>query len=109
MKGATMKTGRGTKASATVETTTAANTETATATAETAATAAMKAATTAAMKTTATATARLGYVFEREPHDGTSQDPSERQRDLFPAPSSQHMFLHLILWRLGRTAVPEAS
>ena len=71
----------GTKApAATMETTTAAAVETATS---------------ATMKTTATAAARLGYVCEREPHDCARQDRRERQRDLFEAPSSQHIFLHL--------------
>jgi hypothetical protein len=58
------------------------------ATVETAATATMK-------TTTTTATPRLGYVCEREPHGCARQDPNERQRDLFAAPSSQHFFLDL--------------
>ena len=85
----TIKTASGTKATAaTVETTTSATVETATS-------ATMKAAATATMKTTATAAARLGYVCEREPYDCARQDRRERQRDLFAAPHSQHIFLHL--------------
>jgi hypothetical protein len=59
------------------------------------ATADMETAASATVKTTATAVARLGYFCEREPHDRASQDCSERQRDLFAAPHSQHIFLHL--------------
>ena len=93
----TIKTASGTKATAaTVETTTSATVETTTsATVETATSATMKAAATATMKTTATAAARLGYVCEREPYDCARQDRRERQRDLFAAPHSQHIFLHL--------------
>ncbi|WP_084804718.1 hypothetical protein [Bradyrhizobium sp. NAS80.1] len=103
MKAATVKPASGTKTTATVEAATAPTVETATAAAvETAA---------ATMKTTAaaTATARLGYVCEPEPHGCANQDPSERQRNLFAAPSSQHSFLHLSRRRLGRPAMPEAS
>jgi hypothetical protein len=96
MEAATVKTASGTKATATVETAAAANMETTTsATAETAPTATVETTATATMKTTATAMARLGYVCEREPRDCAHQDPSERQRNLFAAPSSQHIFLHL--------------
>jgi hypothetical protein len=112
MKAATMKSARGMKTTATVEAATASTAETAaTATVETAtaATTVETAATT--MKTTAaaTATARLGYVCEPESHGCADQDPSERQRNQFAAPSSRHSFLHLSRRRLGRPAVPEAS
>ena len=74
MKAAATKTASGTKATATVETTTPATVETATpATVETA--------TTATVETTApaaAATARLGYVCEREPRHCARQDPSKR-------------------------------
>ncbi|WP_246756251.1 hypothetical protein [Bradyrhizobium neotropicale] len=88
MEAATMKTANGTKATASVETA-AANMETTTsATAETATASTVE-------TTTSAATARLGYVCEREPHDRARKDRSECQRDLFAAPSSQHIFLHL--------------
>ena len=80
----TTKTTSGMKAAATIKTASG-----------TKATAAMETAATATVKTTATAVARLGYACEREPHDCASQDCSERQRDLFGAPRSQHIFLHL--------------
>jgi hypothetical protein len=85
----TAKTTSGMKAAATLETATAATMETATA---------------ATMKTTTTTTAtpRLGDVCEREPQDCARQDPNERQRDLFAAPSSQHFFLYLNRRRFGR-------
>ena len=94
MKAATVKPASGTKTTATVEAATAPTVETA-----------------ATMKTTAaaTATARLGYVCEPESHSCANQDPSERQRNLFAAPSSQHSFLHLSRRQLERPAVPEAS
>jgi hypothetical protein len=75
---------------------TAAGMEAATAAAmEAAATAAMEAAATATMKTTAPAMARLRRAGERQPYNCAREDPSERQRNLFAARSSQHIFLHL--------------
>jgi hypothetical protein len=70
---ATVKTASGTKATTTVETTTATNMETATsATVETAAPATMETA------AATTAMARLGYLCEREPRHCARQDPSKR-------------------------------
>ena len=69
------------------------------ATTKTAATA-VKAATPAAVTATAAAvtatpaTTGLGSACERQRHDRDREDPSERQRNLFAANSSQHIFLH---------------
>jgi hypothetical protein len=94
MKAATTKTTSGMKATATMETATA-TMETATATMETAATTVETAATTTTVETAAApATARLRRVCERQRHDCAREDPSERQPNLFAAPSSQHIFLH---------------
>ena len=73
MKAAATKTASGTKATATVETTTPA-------TVETAAPATVVTATTATVETAAPADAmaRLGYVCEREPRHCARQDPSKR-------------------------------
>jgi CCR4-NOT transcriptional regulation complex NOT5 subunit len=126
MKAATTKTTSRMKATATMETATAtmetatATVETATATVETAATTVETATTTMetaatttttmeTAATTASAMARLRYVCERQPHDCAREDPSERQPNLFAAPSSQHIFLHPNQRRLGRPAAPEAS
>jgi hypothetical protein len=87
MKAATTKTTSGMKATATMETA-ATTVETATTTTvETAATTTVETA-----ATTAPATARLRCVCER--HDCAREDRSERQPNLFAAPSSQHIFLH---------------
>jgi hypothetical protein len=84
MKAATTKTTSGMKATPTMETATTPTMETATATAvETAATTTME---TAAAATPATA--RLRCVCERQPHECAREDPSERQPNLFAAPSS---------------------
>jgi hypothetical protein len=80
------------KTSATMET---APMETAAAAMEAATAAAMEAAATATMKTTAPAMARLRRAGERQPYNCAREDPSERQRNLFAARSSQHIFLHL--------------
>jgi hypothetical protein len=109
MKAATTKTTSGMKATATMETAattveTATSVETAaTTTVETAATTAVETAATTAVETAATtavetaastapATARLRCVRER--HDCARENRSERQPNLFAAPSSQHIFLH---------------
>jgi hypothetical protein len=90
MKAATTKTTSGMKATAAVETAATTTAETAaTTTAETAATTAVETA-----ATTAPATARLRCVCERQRHDCAREDRSERQPNLFAAPSSQHIFLH---------------
>jgi hypothetical protein len=89
MKAATTKTTSGMKATTTAETAATTTAETAaTTTAETAATTAVETA-----ATTAPATARLRCVCER--HDCAREDRSERQPNLFAAPSSQHTFLTL--------------
>jgi hypothetical protein len=81
---------------AAMEATASATMEAAAATAmEAAATAAMEAAAPATMKTTAPAMARLRRAGERQPYNCARKDPSERQRNLFAARSSQHIFLHL--------------
>jgi hypothetical protein len=77
MKAPAVKTASGMKASATMETATHAATEAAA----------------ASMETTAPATARSGWVWERQPHECSRQDPSECQRNPIAAPSSQHVFL----------------
>jgi hypothetical protein len=97
MKAATTKTTSGMKATAAVETAATTTAETAaTTTAETAATTTAETAATTAVETAATtapATARLRCVCER--HDCAREDRSERQPNLFAAPSSQHTFLTL--------------
>jgi exo-beta-1,3-glucanase (GH17 family) len=96
-------------AAATMETA-AATMETAAATMETAAATTMEAAaTTTTMEAAAPATARLGYVCERQPHDGACEDPSERQSDQLAVASSQHIVLHLDYGGWEGSAAPEAS
>ena len=72
MKATALKTARGMKASATVET-----------------------ATHTAMKTApAPDASRLGEVYVRQPHECARKDPSKCQRNPLAAPRSQHVFLH---------------
>ena len=87
IKASAVKTASGMKASATMETATHA---------------AMEAAATSSMETTAPTTmktapapdmSRFGWVCVRELDECAREDPSECQRDLLTAHSSQHVFL----------------